>query len=197
MSGYFREPVLTLAAIVISSLLTVRAEVVEAQWQVYQIRFFYQGFTTYYTCDGLERKLRRLLLLLGARDDARAESRCVDVNDLRSSSVRRTRRAQWVNLAFAMPVPVDETDLSREIIPAEWQEISVTGIQSRYMEAADCEMLEQFLRYVLPRLIIKSSKNSLYCPAISDIGVSGDTHRNLRLHSSLRLHMVILKALGK
>jgi hypothetical protein len=36
-------------------------------WQTHQLEFQFVGFTTTYSCDGLEAKLRLLLLRLGAR----------------------------------------------------------------------------------------------------------------------------------
>jgi hypothetical protein len=146
--------------------LPARAQVVEAQWEVYQIRFFYRGLTSHYSCDALERKLRRLLVLLGARHDARVETSCTDPrNNLRSPNVRRVQRSQKVAMAFAMPVLADKTDTSQEIIAAEWQDSRVVGKLSRYMDAADCELLEQFLRNVIPRLEVKSTTKALNCPS--------------------------------
>ncbi|HET7756783.1 MAG TPA: hypothetical protein VFK87_05975, partial [Steroidobacteraceae bacterium] len=41
----------------------------DAVWVPQQLRFLYQGFTSTYSCDGLEAKVRKVLLELGARRD--------------------------------------------------------------------------------------------------------------------------------
>ncbi|MBT7950162.1 MAG: hypothetical protein HN764_00930 [Gammaproteobacteria bacterium] len=166
-------------------------EVLEVQWQVYQIRFFYRGLTAYYTCGGIEGVLRRLLLLLGARYDARVETNCIDSRNLRNDSVRKLRRAQIVKLAFAMPVPADKTDTSREIMSAKWQETSITGNLARYLSAADCELLQQFQRDVLPLLMVKNKVKNLHC---TDNQHNIDFMKNRR---SLRMKMTALKVIEK
>ncbi len=156
---------------------SVRAEILEAQWEVHQIRFRYAGFTTNYTCDGIERTLKRLLILMGARNDARVETKCLSRN--------RVLRFHRLLLAFAMPVPADKTDISREIIPAEWQEVRIVGNLSRYLSGGDCELLEQFQRQVLPHLQVRILKKKLNCiPHFSQ-------------YNNWKLRMSALKALEK
>ncbi|MDE2219433.1 MAG: hypothetical protein KGJ52_03555, partial [Gammaproteobacteria bacterium] len=45
-----------------------------AQWHKQTLKFDYTGFTTLYTCDGLEGKVRQILLTFGARDDAKVHA---------------------------------------------------------------------------------------------------------------------------
>ncbi len=156
---------------------SVCAEILEAQWEVHQIRYRFVGLSTAYTCDSIERKLKRLLKLLGARDDIRAESSCV--------SGGRVDRFHRVKLAFAIPVPADRTDISREIIPAEWQEVKVVSRRSGHLDPGDCELLEQFERQVLPLLQVRNMNRRTHCaPSRSEF-------------NSLRLRLTALKALEK
>jgi len=176
--------------------LPLRAEIVEAQWQVYQIRLYYSGISTQYTCDAIERKLTRLLVLLGARNDARVESSCVDHStDLRSRYVKRIQRSQRLNLSFAMPVPADKTDISREVIPAEWRKARVAGKLSRYLSAADCELLEHFRRQVLPYLLIQGGTKVLHCSKHQ--AEYGQQFRSQGSYRRLKLDLTALKALDK
>lgn len=184
-----------LALIVSSSAginMPLRAEVTEAQWQVYQVRYFYDNDYSHYTCDGIRLKLKRLLMLLGARNDVRVESPCPNEGrNLRSRYVRRLQRSHSIQLAFAMPVPADKTDISREIIPAEWQETRIVGNLSRYLDAADCELLARFQRQVLPYLRVRSDSINLHC---------GRYHRGygvMNTYRSIRVRMTALKALEK
>jgi hypothetical protein len=157
--------------------LPAYADPIEAQWQVHQFRFRYSGFNTHYTCDGIKRTLKRLLRLVGARDDVRIESSC--------HNPARVQRFHRVLLAFAIPVAADKTDISREIIPAEWQEVRIVGNISRYMDAGDCELIDQFYRQVLSKLSVRKVKKSLFC-----------TPRGQGL-STLNIRMITLKALEK
>ena len=135
----------------------VQAQVgsVEAQWEPYQIRFRYNGQSSLYTCQGLEQTLKKLLRIIGARDDMRVEARC--------SGFNRVERFQRVNMAFALPVPADKTDLSAEVIPAEWRQVRVSGVSSRYLDDGDCELVEAFERQVMPQLQIKNPGKKVRC----------------------------------
>ena len=166
-----------LSTCVIGTPLSAQSEIVEAQWEVHQVKFQYAGFSSHYTCDGVESKLRRLLKLIGARDDARVETNCHG-----SSEIKRFHR---IKMAFAMPVPADKTDLSREIIPAEWQKVRVAGSSSRYLDSGDCELLEHFQRHVMPHLYFRDVKKRIRCIP----------YRNE--YNALRFEVTALKALEK
>ncbi len=146
-------PVLML--IVFTTSFSVRSEAIEAQWEVHQVRFLFTGFSTAYTCDGIEHSLRRLLKILGARDDVRVETSCTNGRD--------PNRIHRVKLAFAMPVPADSSDLSSEVFPARWEDVKVVGQSSRYLDNGDCELLEQFERQVMPKLKIKNTGRKIRC----------------------------------
>src|SRR5258707_15163032 len=51
-----------------------RGEPIAAVWKEQQLRFFYLGRTSRYSCDGLRDKVRAMLLELGARRDLRIEA---------------------------------------------------------------------------------------------------------------------------
>lgn len=133
----------------------IRAQTIEAQWQVHQVRFRYFGFGAHYTCAGIETTLRRLLKVIGARDDVRVENSCFGSNEV--------QRFHRINLAFALPVPADKSELSKEIIPAEWQAVKLNGRRARYLDEGDCELIEQFYRHVMPKLGFKQIKNRMRC----------------------------------
>ncbi|NKB38412.1 MAG: hypothetical protein GKR93_14815 [Gammaproteobacteria bacterium] len=146
--------------LICSFSFAAKAENLDAQWEVFQIRFVYVGEFTQYSCDGIERKIRRLLILLGARNDARVETDCFGGDNLRRRGAQRVHR---MRLAFSLPVPVDKTDFGREIFPAEWQEVSLGGGLSRKLDGGDCELVREFQRYVVPRLQVKQINSDLSC----------------------------------
>ena len=162
---------------IIGTAAPVKSEIVEAQWEVKQVRFRFIGMSTAYTCDSMENILKRLLRLLGARDDARAESRCIGSNG--------PTRVHRVKLAFAIPRLADKTDISREIVPAEWQEVKITGRSSRHLDSGDCELIEQFDRQVLPLFQVSKLNKRIRCvPSRSEF-------------NNLSLKMHVLKVLDK
>ena len=149
---------LKIAVLIAVLLLTVQpasTEIVEAQWQVHQVRFRFVGLSTAYTCDSIEHTLSRLLKILGARDDVRAETSC--------TNGRNPNRVHRVKLAFAMPVLSEGSDLSGEVFPARWEDVKVVGHSSRYLDHGDCELLEQFERQVMPKLQIKNVGRKIRC----------------------------------
>ena len=156
MKRQLKSAVMLLALLCVFELpQTIANEQIEAQWKVYQIHFRYTGFAAHYTCDGIEYKLKRLVELLGARDDVRIENSCFGTGNI--------ERFHRVLLAFALPVPADKTELDNEIIPAQWQEIEISGRRERYIDEGDCELVEQFYRQVIPKLGFKKIKNRLRC----------------------------------
>ena len=144
-----------LGAMLSPASLQAQGSPVEAQWEVYQVRFRYTGMSSHYTCQGMENTLKRLLRLIGARDDMRVEARC--------SSFSRVERFQRVNMAFALPVPREMADISAEVFPAEWRVVKVSGVSSRYLDDGDCELLEEFERQVMPLLNVQNTGRKIRC----------------------------------
>lgn len=172
--------------LLVMSNLTVHqsasAEIIEAQWKAYQIRFNYYPFSTFYSCDAIENKLERLLIIMGARNDARVEVKCLGNDNLKR---RREQRSYKMLLAFAMPVPADKTEITKEIFPAEWHETRVASNLSRYLDGGDCELVDQFQRYVIPYLEVKKSTKRLHCSPMR------------RPSSKLRIRVTSLHAIEK
>jgi ABC-type glycerol-3-phosphate transport system substrate-binding protein len=68
------------------------ASEVTALWQDYDVRFHYFGFTTSYTCSGLEDRLEEILRELGAHPDVRVTaSGCFGPNDVSKTLTARIR----------------------------------------------------------------------------------------------------------
>ena len=164
-------------------------EVIDAQWKTYQVFFNFQGLDLLYTCDGLERKIRKLLILIGARGDARVESLCRDINNIRDRNVRSIQRGQKLRLAFALPVPADLEDESRDIFKARWSEVKLVGNLRKYLDANDCEMIQQFNRQVMPFLIIKGWDKPLNCAQ------NRNQYRVIDQYRTLRVKLQILQSM--
>ncbi len=113
-----------------------------AEWQAHQLRFWYAGFTTYYTCNAIEQKVRRLLLAFGARDDAEVHAPCM-------GRFNEVQPMYNMTLGFAVPVPA-EPGISTDTFPASWEEVQIRDRRPRTIERGDCELVEQFMDQVAP-----------------------------------------------
>lgn len=132
----------------------VPAKSVNAQWQAYQVKFRYTGFSTHYTCDGLRSAMRRLLRTIGARNDIRMEG-CSDFNT--------PRRFHRLLIAFALPVELENTYITNEPVAAEWREVKFRRNRPRNFSSGDCELIEHFTRQILPKLNVQDIKNKVSC----------------------------------
>ena len=133
-----------LGAVGAQAQVPATGERTSAEWQVHQVRFWYAGFSTYYTCDSVERKVRKLLLELGARSDAEVRAPC-----------RGNRQQVWPQhnmvLAFAVPIPADDgLTLEQNRFEAEWQDFEIKRRRPRNIDNGDCELVEQFMKVVGP-----------------------------------------------
>lgn len=144
------------------------------------INFYFQTFSTFYSCSGLEGKLERILQALGA--DANVKVRSVDC----PSSIART---PYVIIDVTSPVEATpealaarEKDKSRstrelaarvkgervadseaaEQFPAQWQRVSLSRGQLD-LQSGDCELMEEVRRKILPKLAVRIVTDNVHC----------------------------------
>ena len=139
-----------------------------AQWQTQNLKFSYSGFTTYYTCDGLEDKVREILIAFGARKDAKVRATGCNFGSNQPS------RFAWVDAKFSSLSPVTTSaptsGASADTVSGVWVPVEMSPNRPSYMGAGDCELMEQ-LREVLPK---------------------GFTLRNVKYYASCTPHQVSL-----
>ena len=156
---------------------------VNAIWQVQEIHFAYQGFTTYYSCDGLRDKVRDVLLELGARKDVLVRTAGCD-------AISGPARIPSVRIFVANPVEATDAALaarqandkrteilarlqrnskqkfSDEPFTAQRKRIVLSSketLGSFSSIAGDCELLEQVADDIVPKLGAKVVQNNLHC----------------------------------
>jgi hypothetical protein len=161
-------------------------------WVRREVSFTYLGFTSHYTCDGLESKVRTLLKLAGARNDMKVVSYgCGGRFEL--SPFPAVRAQFWTfspgerpaGTAAAAPSDAppgaagspakqlgrDAPKLKRGDQPpppepgtAAWKTVRIDGrTPSQTIEAGDCELVEQFAREVLPLFTTRNLDNQTRC----------------------------------
>jgi hypothetical protein len=153
-------------------------EPVQAIWKHQEIAFYFQSFTTFYSCNGLEGKLERIMRALGVHGKVRVRSA-----DCPSSVARMPR----VILRVASPVEAtpealaerDKTKSLRELtervkgkstnpldsleqFPAQWRKVSLTRGRLA-LEPGDCELIQELQRKVLPKLAVRVTDDDLRC----------------------------------
>lgn len=155
------------------------AKPVEAIWKPQEISFYFQSFTTFYSCTGLEGKLERIMGALGAQD-ANVRVRSAEC----PNSIARMPRVvvEVISPVEATPEAIadrDKNKSTRELVarlkgeraegaeittqfPAQWKRVSLSR-GSLGLEPGDCELIEEIKRKVLPKLAVRVVKDNLSC----------------------------------
>jgi hypothetical protein len=151
---------------------------VQAIWKHQEISFYFQSFTTFYSCTGLEGKLERIMRELGVH--ARVRVRSADC----PSSVARMPRVvmRVVGPVAATPEALAERDKNKSVrelvervrgksdhpldsleqFPAQWRRVSLTRGRLD-LQPGDCELIEELQKKVLPMLAVRIVKDDVQC----------------------------------
>jgi hypothetical protein len=147
---------------------TVAAETgdpVAAVWKEQRLTFTYMGRTSRYSCDGLRDKMMALLMDLGARRDMKV-SRVGCFED--RPSTKPAYLSPSLALVFSSPAlpdpaaqPLHEGDLAA--VDARFEPFTLTSDAFRNLSVADCELVEEFARQILPKLSARDVKSDITC----------------------------------
>jgi hypothetical protein len=137
---------------------------VAAVWKERHVEFFYVGRTARYSCEGLRDKVRAMLLDLGARRDPTIVAMgCEDDERGRVSAA-----GPHLSITFSAPAlpdlaakPVRAGDLAPT--DARFVAFSITTDAFRNMGIGDCELVEQFARQILPKLVTRNVRQDVTC----------------------------------
>ena len=102
-----------------------------AQWREQTLKFTYDGITTLYTCDGLEDKVRAILLEFGARKDLKVRATGCD------RGMNLPSHFAWVEARYNALVPGEGT------IKGQWSAVEIAPNRPFFMGAGECELIEQ------------------------------------------------------
>jgi hypothetical protein len=109
-------------------------------WKHHHATFSYYGLTALYTCDGLEDKVKQILLYLGARKDVQVQASC-------ARGPTAPSHQAFVTVDFdALAAASGAGDAGD--VQAHWTATQVEPRHPRFMEAGDCELIDD-LRTVL------------------------------------------------
>jgi hypothetical protein len=146
----------------LSVLLSVpawAAPPVPAVWVRRHVQFFYQSFTTRFTCDGLRNQIENMLLRLGARDVHVREIGCAGIGPQSSPGVDAT-------LQVLVPAAAGQPHVA-----AAWRKVVLISGRASLEQAGDCDLAAQFRRKVLPVFPARDIVLRASCvPHVIDIG---------------------------
>jgi hypothetical protein len=120
------------------------ADPTAAVWAPRQLHFVFLGFTAHYSCDGLQDKIRHVLMELGAQPGFEVTlAGC-------SSPLGRPDPFPGVNIKMNVLQPADPADLSVQPVAAHWRRVDLHLDKDPVWEASDCELLEQIKQQIVP-----------------------------------------------
>jgi len=149
---------------------------VDGVWVRHEHNFTYMGMTSHYSCDGLEYKLKWLLKLAGAREDAVVHGSCSDPRGgpSRMSSARMT----YYTLALPGATPASDADDGKHLGHAakelkveppvagvgQWKTVDLSAASHRNdIQEGDCELVEQFDRELLQDFTVRNHDSHFTC----------------------------------
>lgn len=177
--------------------VTTEPPVVQAVWKQQEVPFYFQSFTTFYSCSSLETKIKRILVALGVDPEMKLRTRgCLSRDQI--------ARMPYVEISLMSPVEatpealaeLDKTRSTRELaarvrgeskqaeeaaapFPAQWKEVALARAKL-YLDPGDCELVYQLKEKVLPKL---------------GVIVVGDDVKCALNQSSMRQPKLVVKAL--
>jgi len=113
-------------------------------WQAHHETFTYSGFTSSYTCDGIEGKVGQILRYFGARKDMEIQANGCPRGPNSMSHIIWIKVDFYTLGAAAADAPADS------LVKAKWTPFKLTGQRPFFMTQGDCELIED-MRPVLTR----------------------------------------------
>jgi hypothetical protein len=123
-----------------------------AVWRSHELDFQFMGFTTHFSCSGLQGDVRDILLSLGAQDE-----RNMVIPGACSGWEDRPSRISGVHIKVMTLQPAPSTpDASQgPVVDAYWKVVTV-GARS---EGENCELIEQVKSDILPLFTTRHLKD--------------------------------------
>jgi hypothetical protein len=143
-------------------------------WQEHEVDLAYMGFTSTYSCDGLQSKLELLLRRLGARADAKVTtSGCA--RGFGTPSRFAAAKLKFATLAPAASDASASTSASASAsasapVLGVWRQVQLAPRRPYELDDGDCELIEQFRDKVLPLFLTREVKQQITCVPHQDTG---------------------------
>ncbi|MGH8287502.1 MAG: hypothetical protein ACREV7_00525 [Steroidobacteraceae bacterium] len=127
--------------------LAAAQDSVAGVWVPKHVQFLYQGFTSYYSCDGLRDKIRAMLEKLGAQHLKVREYSCVNPSG--------PSLFPGVRVTMRVLVPASSAEAAKEknagpAVQAHWKQVVLMPEDAPIESQGNCELIEQFKETFLP-----------------------------------------------
>jgi hypothetical protein len=127
--------------------LAAAQDSVTAVWVPKHVEFIYQGFTSHYSCDGLQDQIRDMLQKMGAQNLKVRQMACVRPEG--------PTEFPGVNVTMSVLVPASSVEASKAKssgppVQAQWKKVVLMPVNAGYNEEGNCELIEQFKQTFLP-----------------------------------------------
>jgi len=158
----------------------VEPDAVKAIMKQQEISFYYQSFTSFYSCEGISSKVKRLLLALGAAKDIDVQARgCESSNSPSRTPLVVIQLTSPVEATPAALAELEKTRAQRELTARVRGDRGVAldaeaQFDTRYkpvslsrgqlgLDPGDCELVDELRKKVLPKLGVRIIKDGVYC----------------------------------
>jgi hypothetical protein len=149
-------------------------------WQKHDVDLGFAGFTSYYSCDGIEAKLKLLLRSAGARDDVKVRASCSNPYGGPSKLLHAyitfytlvpagpERAAPAVpppppGHPLGKPAPQLKTAAAPEPGVGAWKVVEWQAKTPLWLELGDCELVETFVHELLPKFTTRDVEARMTC----------------------------------
>lgn len=133
------------------------AESVEsAVWKEHKVQLHYYGFTTLYTCDGLEDKVKQILVTFGARKDAKVLASGCDNGNYAPS------RSAWINATFHTLQPGAPSDKEAPVM-AKWEAVELAPRRPISMGTGECEVVDVLRKTITGNFALRDTDFRASC----------------------------------
>jgi hypothetical protein len=128
----------------------------QASWHHVKAKFNYFGFTSHYTCDGIEGAVERVLEQFGARKGAKVMATGCERGPGHPSP------SAWLEVEFDAPA-VGAGATPAETFAARWAPVEIAPNRPFDMGAGDCELLEQMRDVVMKNFATRELSYETHC----------------------------------
>ena len=118
------------------SRLAAAADTSSAHWRAQKLEFTYSGFTARYSCDGIEGKVREILLSFGARKDLK-----VKATGCEQGGGEATSKIAWVATDFSALAPGPDPE-GAATVNATWARAQLAPNRPNFMGTGECELVD-------------------------------------------------------
>jgi hypothetical protein len=157
------------------------AEGVAGAWQHHQVTFGYVGFTSLYTCGGLENRVSQILLQMGARKDVKVTARGCP------GTFNTPSRTASVHADFYTLAPVAGAGGS-DTVRTRWAAVEVTPRRPDFMGDGDCELVQGMKDLITKNFTLRDIEYRTSCTphqlTLDGFAIKGQALKALPLTSS-------------